>query len=413
MAAFSQLHWSLMNQLGPIGIDKALQTHAVRAFFLAMTLIKPVSCLLAQDVVRLDPTLPYQAERLSPVTYEVDFSVVVTPPYKTKKLCVWLPLPNSDAAQEVTEIKLSSFPIELEPRVAIEPVFGNRFAYFEFNSPQGAQIIRHQFQIKVWELRWHIDPAKIVSVDEWPTSFDRYRQGDAQSVVVDERFRKLLDEIVPQRNSTAQDFRSVMSWVQANFEYDHHDASLRASAEHALEKRRGHCSDYHSFCASLGRILGVPTRVTYGINTFPKNSPSHCKLEAFLPPYGWVSFDVSETQKLVEEIRSSTDIDEAKRTALIDLAQARLAGGFRDNTWFLQTRGTDYDLAPPASKRVPVIRTAHVEADGVPLPDPDPADSSQRTFSWMTMHKYRADRKVTYPFTDRSTLESQDSRTRP
>ena len=45
----------------------------------------------------------------------------------------------------------------------------------------------------------------------------------------------------------------------------------------------------------MGRALGYPTRMTYGINPFPKNSPSHCKMEAFLPPYGWVAFDVSDT----------------------------------------------------------------------------------------------------------------------
>jgi len=198
----------------------------------------------------------------------------------------------------------------------------------------------------------------------------------------------------------------VMLWVQANFEYDHHDASLRASYEHALSKRRGHCSDYHSFCASLGRVLGVPTRVTYGINPFPKNSPSHCKLEAYLPPYGWVSFDVSETQKLMREIRKADTLDDATRARLIALAQRRLSGGFRDNTWFLQTRGTDYDLVPAASHRVPVVRTAFVEADGVALPEPDPADPDQKAFSWMTVHDYRPDRTVTYPYTDWKSLET-------
>ncbi len=64
--------------------------------------------------------------------------------------------------------------------------------------------------------------------------------------------------------------------------------------------------------------------------------------------------------------------------------------GFRDNTWFLQTKGTDYDLVPKASKRVPVVRTAWIEADGVPLPEPDPADKSATAFSWMTVHDYRA-----------------------
>lgn len=66
----------------------------------------------------------------------------------------------------------------------------------------------------------------------------------------------------------------------------------------------------------------MPTRVTYGINPFPKASPSHCKLEAFLPPYGWVSFDVSETQKLAELIRKSPELSEAQRSDLIAKCKA-------------------------------------------------------------------------------------------
>ncbi len=366
---------------------------------------------IAQDAAgpaSLDPLLPYQAQRSNAVTYDVDFSVVVTAPYKTKKLRVWLPIPTSDAAQEVGESRLTSFPLAVEPKIATENIYGNRFAYFEFDSPQGAQIIRHQFRVKVWELRWNLDPAKVAVVAAWPNSFDSYRRSDSQAVIVDERFEKLLKEIVPQASSSVQGLDSVMKWVQANFAYDHHDASLRASSEHALTKRRGHCSDYHGFCASMGRILGVPTRVTYGINTFPKNSPSHCKLEAYLAPYGWVSFDVSETQKLIAEIRKSPDLEDAAKVKLIERAQARLMSGFRDNTWFLQTRGTDYELVPQATKRPAVVRTAYIEADGVTLPDPDPADKNQQAFSWMTVHEYRADRSVPYPFTDWKTLESNE-----
>jgi transglutaminase-like putative cysteine protease len=361
-----------------------------------------VAC--AADV--LTPDAPYQAKRGSPVTYEVDFSVVVTPPYKAEVLKVWLPIPQSDFGQEVGEGELSSFPIRIKPQIAAEPQYGNKFAYFEFAKPEGAQIIRHRFQVKVWELHWNLDADKIAAKTVWPAAFDRYRRGDEQSVVVDDRFTNLVREIVPEPKNPLRDLGAVMTWVNANFTYDHVDASLRASSLHALEKKRGHCSDYHGFCASMGRAMGYPTRVTYGINTFPKNSPSHCKLEAFLPPYGWVSFDVSETQKMIDEIKKNPKLDAARKESLVAAANLRLTRGFRDNTWFCQTRGTDYELAPRAAKRVPVVRTAYVEADGVALPDPDPANKEEHAFSWMTVHEYRADRQVAYPFKDLESLQA-------
>src|SRR5437867_4299240 len=81
----------------------------------------------------LDPDLPYQARRANPVTYDVDFSAVVTAPYHAKKLRVWLPLPPSNAGQEVEEVSLGSFPMEVKPQLGSEAKYGNRFAYFEFD----------------------------------------------------------------------------------------------------------------------------------------------------------------------------------------------------------------------------------------------------------------------------------------
>jgi transglutaminase-like putative cysteine protease len=359
----------------------------------------------AEDLV-LDPSLPYQAQKSNPVEYDVDYAIVVTAPYKTKVLKVWMPLPQSDAAQEVESKSLSSFPVEVKPQVESESVFGNKFAYFEFHDPQGAQVIRHQFRIKTWELSWLLEASKIATVAKWPQSFDIYRRGESQAVVVDERFQSLLTQIVPRRGNPLTDLSSVMIWVGDNFAYDHHDASLQADSTHGLEKRRGHCSDYHGFCAAMGRALGYPTRVTYGLNTFPKNSPSHCKLEAYLPPYGWVSFDVSETQKLAAAIKKDGTLDEGKKKQLIAAATGRLTSGFRDNAWICMTRGTDYDLAPKAGRKVPVVRTAYIEADGNPLPDPDPADPEAREFAWMTVMKVKSDREVKYPFTDYRGLET-------
>jgi len=356
-----------------------------------------------RDQSSLDPNLPYQAKKSDPVTYDVDFSVVITPPYHAKVLKVWLPLPQSDVGQEAVEKDLSSFPMKVEPKIAREEIYGNKFAYFEFQHPEGAQVIRHKFKVTVWELNWNLKPDGVERVERWPPTFDRYLSSD-QSVFVDERFRKLAHEIVPEPHDMTRDLGRVMNWVNGYMKYDHSIASLRASSEHALTNHAGHCSDYHGLCAAVGRALGYPTRITYGINPFPKNSPSHCKMEAFIPPYGWVSFDVSETQNLIGLIRKSPDLDDKKKGELIQAATERLLSGFRDNTWFLQTRGTDYDLAPPAAKRVPVVRTIYAEADGVALPDPDPAKPHKHEFAWMTVHEYIADKKVAYPFKDWSTL---------
>jgi transglutaminase-like putative cysteine protease len=226
-----------------------------------------------EPAAKLDPNLPLQGQKSNPVTYDVDFSVVVTAPYHTKTLKVWLALPQSDVAQQIEEIELSSFPMKVAPQIGTEALYGNRFAYFEFDHPEGAQMIRHKFKASIAEMRWNIDAAKVARVERWPASFDRFLRSDL-SVTVDDRFRKLVLEVVPKPSNPARDLPSIMNFVNRYMKYDHAEASLKASSEHALTKKVGHCSDYHGLCAAFGRALGYPTRVTYGINTFAKNSPS-------------------------------------------------------------------------------------------------------------------------------------------
>jgi transglutaminase-like putative cysteine protease len=364
-----------------------------------------LACILGAEPMAADPTRAYTATATNAVTYDVDFRVIVTAPQGTKKLRVWVPVPQDDVGQKVESSAFEAFPGTEKPAFHTEPVFGNRFAYFEFDSPQGAQILTHRFRITVSELRWNVDTAKVQKVAEWPKAFDPYRRGE-QLIKVDEQFTKLANEIASGKTGPAAEISAVMDWVQKSMTYDHSNTSLVASSDHALAKLRGDCSDYHGLCSSLGRALGVPTRVTYGLHAFPKNLPSHCKLETYLHPYGWVSFDVSETQRLVKLIESATELTKQAKEELKSAAVARMRAGFRDNTWFLITKGTDYELAPKASTKVPLVGTIYAEADGKPLPTPDPADTTKREFAWMTSHKYTASQPVSYPFRDWKSLST-------
>ena len=379
-----------------------MRSRFAASFFACLAVV--VSSTAAAEPTSLDPALPYSAERTNPVTYDVDYSVVVTAPYKTKLLRVWMPVPPSNAGQEVFGVEWSTFPTDVAPQIAAESVFGNRFAYFEFASPPGAQVIRQRLKVKVWELRWNVKPESVATVERWPSSFDPFRRSESQAVVVNDAHRELLSRIVPKRSNALNEFAAVMGYARDTFRYDHGYASLAGDSSHAIRTGAGHCSDYHGFCAAVGRALGYPTRITYGINTFPKASPSHCKLETFLPPHGWVSFDVSETQKLTAAVQADAALSDDEKKQLFDAAVDRLQSGFRDNTWYLQTVGSDYDLAPTASQRVPVVRTIYAEADGVALPDPDPSDPNEKTFAWMTTTKFTPDREVKYPFANLKSL---------
>ena len=379
-----------------------LKAQQVSLFAVVIFCLLPIPLTSLRCSVQADELLkvsqPYSAELSNPVEWDGELIFTITAPYKTKLLRVWIPIPPSDVVQQVRRTEFSTFPVDVKPRIETEATFGNTFAYFEFPNPLGGIVITHRLTIQTHELRWNMNPEQIKSPIEWPTEFVMFLKSEEQAVVADERFGELLETIVPQRKNPLADLEAVMTFADKNFIYDHDKASLKASSVHALENRRGHCSDYHGFCAAAGRVMKLPTRVTYGINPFPKASPSHCKLEVFLPPHGWVSFDVSETQKLSQAIRKEAKLSESEKSKLIEEAHRRLVSGFRDNTWFLQTRGTDYDLVPKAGRKVAVVRTLYAEADGQALPDPDPSSSEQTTFAWMTAHQFRSNVPATSPF---------------
>ena len=99
-----------------------------------------------------DPDLASTARRSDPVTYDVEFDVVFTPPYGTRRARVWLPAPRSDAGQEVSGYATEPPAASLES----EPLYGNRLAFFELEQPVGGQIIRQRYRVRVWEMRWAI-----------------------------------------------------------------------------------------------------------------------------------------------------------------------------------------------------------------------------------------------------------------
>ena len=196
----------------------------------------------------------------------------------------------------------------------------------------------------------------------------------------------MLDEI-NQSESDVDRLVGAMQWVDQNLTYDHVQASLSANPMHALTHRRGHCSDYHGLCSTLARNVGYPSRVLYGLQMFDKGSPSHCKLDVFLPPYGWVPFDLSETQKMVLKVAADETKSADQRDSIRKKIKDRSMQGFRENTWLKVTQGVNYQLMPPAANPVTIVRTIYAEADGIALPEPDPSNPEQSTFSWMTIHR--------------------------
>lgn len=344
----------------------------------------------AQQTIELSAEAESVGQLSRAARYVVDFRISVTPPAGTELLQVWLPLAPDNRVQQVSDRRIETFPRGVPHEVHREPVFGNRFAYFEFQQPQGAQLITQRLTAVIHQVDWEIDYTAVQQPERWPESFDSYRRLDPRSQP-GQSLASVWDEIRTASDSSSDRLIRAMNWVDQNLTYDHAVASLTADPMHALIHRRGHCSDYHGLCSTLAQKIGYPSRVAYGLQMFDQASPSHCKLQVFLPPYGWVTYDLSETQKLTLKTAADRSLSMPERQQRIEAIRSRTMRGFQENTWLQVTRGTNYQLAPPASRPVTVVRTIYAEADGVPLPDPDPSSGEQSTFAIMTMYRVDGD----------------------
>lgn len=357
---------------------------------MACLLVFPVAQAVAETASELSVDTPSRGETSREANFNVDFRVVITPPKDTKKLRVWLPLPPSNSVQQVSDRHLETFPRNVKPSIEVEPMFGNTFAFFEFDSPSGPQLIEHTFKAQVRQVDWDVDYTQVVQPDTWPKSFAPFQRVDPRTKE-GEQLTAVLGEIGESTKSSAERLINAMNWVDSHLTYDHAVASLSADPMHALTERRGHCSDYHGLCSTLAQKVGYPSRVLYGLQMFDKASPSHCKMEVFLPPYGWVPFDLSETQKLAIKIAANDSLAADTQKESVDFVRQRTRRGFRENTWLQVTRGANYELMPKASQPVGVVRTVYVEADGVPLSEPDPSNPVKSAGGWATLYRVDGD----------------------
>lgn len=320
--------------------------------------------------------------RTARAKFEVDFRVAIVAPAKTKKLRVWIPIPPTTGNQVVTNSRFRTFPRKVSSRVSTEPTYGNEFAYFEIESPDGALEIQHTFTAEIAQVDWSVDYAKVVKAGSWPEKFEVFQKPDARSSRATD-YQHVVGQILSVSDRKSKQLMKAIEWVDQNLTYDSANASLTADPAHGLIHRRGHCSDYHGLCGTFAREIGFPSRVLYGLQMFEKGSPSHCKLEVYLPPYGWVTYDLSETQKLALKIQANGNLTAEQQTKMSKQVRQRTLNGFRENTWLLVTRGENYPLAPAASTPVSVLRTIHAEADGIALKEGASMDSG----TWMTMQR--------------------------
>ncbi|MBI2901874.1 MAG: transglutaminase domain-containing protein [Planctomycetes bacterium] len=218
-------------------------------------------------------------------------------PAGTKTLRIWMPVPQDTTVQSIRDLRFSR-----KPRLATEPRYGNRIAYWEIAEPGESVEISMSFTCSRIEILTDLALLRQEGQDP-PGRYSIFKHADTL-VVVDEEIRRLSDEITRGRNGTVEKARAIYEYVVSRMSYDKNHAGWgTGSTRHACEAGKGNCTDFHALFNSLCRAQGIASGFEIGLylpyerRRDEKLGGYHCWAFFRVPGKTWVPVDCSEAKR--------------------------------------------------------------------------------------------------------------------
>lgn len=221
-------------------------------------------------------------------------------PAGTKKLRVWLPVPQDSSVQIIKNLSFSK-----ETKVGTESKYGNKIAYWEIENPGAALDVTMRFDCTRLEIKTDLAALKAEGKDD-AGSFDVFRKAD-KLVLVDDEMKKLSDGITQGKSGTVEKSRAIYDYVLSKMTYDkNHEGWGKGSTRHACDVGKGNCTDFHALFNSLCRTQGIASGFEIGLylpyerKKEEKLGGYHCWAFFRVPGKTWVPVDCSEASRIPE-----------------------------------------------------------------------------------------------------------------
>src|ERR1041385_3616992 len=234
-------------------------------------------------------------------TFAIEYvGKVMGVPDGARKLRVWLPVPQDSTVQTIRDLSFSQ-----PPRLAPEPKYGNKIAFWEFDKPKSNLDLTMKFPCQRREAIVDLDRLRRDGKDP-ATRFVVFKQPD-KLVLVDEEIRKLSNEITAGKPSTLEKARAIYDYVLVKMTYDkNHVGWGLGSTRHACDMGKGNCTDFHALFNSLCRAQGIASGFEIGLYLpYEKGKVEplggyHCWAFFRVPGKTWVPVDCSEGDRFAE-----------------------------------------------------------------------------------------------------------------
>jgi len=252
---------------------------------------------------------PAEAAETHPATRKFSFSYTVSvpaTPEAKERLRLWIPVPHSDAYQQITALEVKA---PVKHLLRNDAFYQNEFAYFEapaaelrkgFEVHMTFEVVRHEHRVDLTA-----KPAKAAP----PLSpAERKRDLSPDKLVP---LSGIIGETSAEETKGITDpvekAHALYNYVIATMKYDktgtgwgHGDAAWFCTA------KKGNCTDFHGYFIGLARAAGIPARFEIGFPLPAKPGEGaiggyHCWAEFYVTGYGWIPIDASEAWKHPED----------------------------------------------------------------------------------------------------------------
>jgi transglutaminase-like putative cysteine protease len=261
------------------------------------------ACLLAAQAAS-------KSGKFSPPTRTFRFTYNFTVkdiPSGTKRVSVWVPVPQTDQHQTVRALAVKA---PVKTQMTQEPEYGNRMMYAEMQNPAAGKA---EFTLEYNVTRREYsrgDYAQLKRVDQKPgvvpASMTRLIAPDSL-IPTDGKIKALATEVTGSESGTVAKAKAAYDYFFTNMRYDKTGSGWgRGDALWACDAKRGNCTDFHSPFIGFLRADGIPARFDIGF-PLPENKAKgdiggyHCWAEFYSRKAGWIPVDISEAWQAKEK----------------------------------------------------------------------------------------------------------------
>lgn len=279
-------------------------------------------------------------------TFRLTVDVALQDIQDFQQIEVWVPVPSSNAAQDVVVVE-NSLP-QGSYQKTCDRKFGNSMFHFSVEPTSENHAFQITYEIKRKE--WQSDSSKTTTLSAEERQL--YLQ-PSRLVPTTGRPLELLPDFAS-GTTVLQRARSLYECVGSHVVYDKSKPGYgNGDVLWVCDSRTGNCTDFHSLFISLARSQAIPARFEIGFPLPPERGSGkiggyHCWAWFFEQQQGWTPVDISEADKHPE----------LKEYYFGRLTENRV--GF--------SVGRDIILEPPqAGPPLNYFVHPYIEADGKPL----------------------------------------------